>query len=209
MTKNHIAYRCPECGTATIGLLGRLADVTDMLRLRCTCGESALEIKKTSTGIRLSVPCVFCKASHTYNLSSDIPMREILTKLSCPYSNMDIAFIGSEEDVSRECERTGEELARVIASFEGETLADIQPSAVDSEEGVTDPAVYDTINFLLRDLESCGLVKCPCKRGKYDLRFTDEGIEIYCEMCGASHAFTAKTASMAEEYLSLDSLELK
>ena len=209
MNKNQIAYRCPECGTATVGLLGRLADVTDMLRLKCTCGESALEIKKTSTGVRLSIPCVFCKSSHTYNLSSDIPDREILTKLPCPYANMDIAFIGSAEDVERETERTADELARVIASFEGETLADIQPGSCDSDEGVTDPQVYDTINFLLRDLESDGLVKCPCGDGKYDLRFTSLGIEVYCERCGASHAFTAKTAAMAEDYLSLDSLLLK
>ena len=209
MTRNQIAYRCPECGTATVGLLGRLADVTDMLRLKCGCGESALEIKKTATGIRLSIPCVFCKSSHTYNLSSDIAVRENVTKLPCPYANMDIAFIGSAEDVTRELERTGEELSRVIASFEGESLSDIQPSDDDSESGVTDPAVYDTINFLLRDLEADGLVKCPCGDGKYDLRFTDGGIEVYCERCGASHAFAARTQSMAEEYLSLSSLELK
>ena len=209
MTRNQIAYRCPECGTATVGLLGRLADVSDMLRLKCECGESLLEIKKTGTGIRLSVPCVFCKSSHTYTLSHDIAVRENITKLPCPYANMDIAFIGSAEDVSSELDRTGEELSRVIASFEGETLSDIQPSEVGSEDGVTDPAVYDTINFLLRDLESEGLVKCPCGEGKYDLRFTDNGIEVYCERCGASHGFSAKTQAMAEEYLSLDLLELK
>ncbi len=209
MAKNQIAYRCPECGTATVGLLGGLADVTDMLRLKCGCGESTLEMRKRDGGIRLSIPCVFCKSSHTYNLSSDIAERDTVTRLPCPYANMDIAFIGSAEELESELARTAEELSRVIASFEGESLSDIQPSDADAEGGVTDPLVYDTINFLLRDLESEGLVRCPCGDGKYDLRFTDTGVEVYCERCGASHAFTAQTQSAAEEYLSVDSLELK
>lgn len=192
-----------------VGLLGNLAGVTDMLRLKCGCGESALEIKKTERGIKLLIPCVFCKTHHTYNLSYDIVTRDTVTKLSCPYANMDIAFIGSGDDVSRELERTAGELSSVIASFEGETLSDIQPTDQDPDTGVTDPSVWDTFNFILRDLESEGQVKCPCGEGKYDLRFTDEGIEIFCERCGASAAFSAKTQASAEEYLSLDSLELK
>ena len=129
--------------------------------------------------------------------------------LPCPYANMDIAFIGNDRDVSRELERSAEELSRVIASFEGESLKDIQPTDGDEDAGVSDPLVYDTINFLLRDLEDAGQVSCPCKDGKYDLRFTDTGIEVYCERCGASYPFSAKTGAMAEEYLSLDRLELK
>ena len=209
MIGNEIAYRCPSCGTATVGIFGRLASVTDMLRLRCECGESALEIKKSDTGVSLSIPCVFCKSSHKYKLSSDVAERDALTRLPCPYSNMDIAFIGKDADISGELDRTAEELSRVIASFEGDTLSDIQPTDGDDGEGVTDPAVWDTFNFILRDLEAEGLVKCPCGDGKYGLRFTDIGIEVFCERCGASREFAARTQAAAEEYLSLDSLELK
>ena len=159
--------------------------------------------------ISLFVPCVFCKTSHKYNLSGDLAERETVTKLPCPYANMDIAFIGSAEDVARETERTAEELSRVIASFEGESLSDIQPSDASEDDGVTDPRVWDTFNFILRDLESDGSISCPCGEGEYDLRFTDKGIEIYCKRCGASKEFAARTESAAEDYLSLDRIELK
>ena len=153
------------------------------------------------------MPCVYCRDSHGFSLSIDSEREGGAVRLPCPFSNMDIAFIGNEESVGSELERTGEELSRVIASFEGEELSDIQPS--DADEGdLCDPAVYDTVNFIVRDLESEGRVKCPCGELKLDLRFTDEGIQAYCTSCGASYTFYAKSGAGAESYLSLDSLEL-
>lgn len=205
-----IAYRCYDCGTATVGLLGTLAESGDMLRLKCECGGSALEIKKEREGkLHLSVPCVYCKAQHSYVLASGIAARQELTRLPCPYSNMDIAFIGGEDVITPALEKSGEELARVIASFEGEELADIQPSDVDEGAEPPDPAVFDAINFLVRDLEDEGKISCPCENGKYSLRFTDDGIQVYCESCGASHTFYARTPSAAEEYLATDELKLR
>lgn len=204
-----IAYRCSACGEAMLGFLGLLPSVSDMLRIRCECDGSTLDIKKVKDGgLTLSIPCVYCRAQHTYNLSSDVAEREALTALSCPYSNMDIAFIGSPDDVSREIERTGEELRRVIASFGGEELSDIQPKDEDEESALPDPAVYDTLNFLVRDLEDEGKVDCPCHGGRYALRFTDDGVQVFCEDCGATYTFRAKTPSMAEQYLTLDSINL-
>ena len=204
-----IAYSCSACGEASVGLLGSLPSITDMLRLRCACDGSAMDIKKGKDGgLTLSIPCVYCRSSHTYNLSEDVAKREALTSLSCPYSNMDIAFLGADGDVSQAIQRTGEELGRVIASFGGEELADIQPKDEDEEAALPDPAVYDTLNFLIRDLEDEGKVDCPCHSGKYSLRFCDEGVQVYCEECSATFTFCAKTPSMAEQYLSLDSVKL-
>lgn len=209
-TKTQIAYRCPECGMATVGFFGGFAGVSDMLRLRCKCNASSLEIKKQrEEKLRLSVPCVYCKSSHSYTFADSISKREEITKISCPYANMDIAFIGDAEDVSRELERTALELERVIKSFEGEELSDIQPKDADEDETSSDPAVFDAINFLVRDLEDDGGVSCPCKQGPYSLRFCDEGIQVYCEACGASYTFYARTATAAENYLGYSEIVLK
>ena len=209
-TKTQIAYRCPECGMATVGFFSGFADVSDMLRLRCKCNESALEIKKQrDEKIRLSVPCVYCKSSHSYTFSDSIAKREEITKISCPYANMDISFIGNAEDVSRELERTALELERVIKSFEGEELSDIQPKDADDDEMASDPSVFDAINFLVRDLEDEGGIFCPCGKGPYPLRFCDGGIQVYCESCGASYTFYARTAAAAEEYLGYSEIRLK
>ena len=207
MSVDRIGYRCSACGGATLGLLGGVARLSDMLRVKCTCGASALDIQKKKDGkLHLSVPCVYCRDSHGFTLSFD-EGREDLVKLPCPFSNMDIAFIGDEKSVSEGLDRTGEELSRVIASFEGETLSDIQPTDADEGE-ICDPRLYDTVNFIVRDLEAEGAVRCPCKATKVNLRFTDDGIQVLCESCGASYTFYAKSEAMAESYLTLDKIEL-
>ena len=118
--RRNIAYRCPACGVPTVGLVGKFALHANMLRLRCTCGEdSSLDI--TITGdkkVRLSVPCLYCKQNHNYVVSEGLFFEKDSFLLNCPYSNMDIAFIGEEEMVKGELERTGIELERLLASLE-------------------------------------------------------------------------------------------
>ena len=208
--RTQIAYRCPDCATATVGFLGGLGSVSDMLRLKCSCGESALDIKKQSDGkIALSVPCVYCKSNHSYTVAPEVMRREELTKFSCPYSGMGIAFIGDENDVSGEIQTSAEDLSRIMAYLEAETVADIQPQEVGEDSMPPDPAIYDTLNFVLRDLEAEGEVHCPCQMGEYDLRFTDEGMQVWCKNCGATYDFYARSVSVAEEYLTIDSITLK
>ncbi len=207
---NRIAYRCPDCGIATLGLFGTLPKVSDMLRLKCECGGPSLDIQKLrDSKIHLSVPCVYCKTQHGYVLNENVALRDGLTSLTCPYANMDIAFIGNAEEIDKELTRTADELAGVLVSLEAESLSDIQPMDVDEDAVLPDPGVFDAINFLLRDLESAGEVHCPCNNGKYELRFCDGGIQVFCENCGAAYTFYAKSAATAEEYLSLDKIELK
>ena len=204
------AYRCPDGATATVGFLGGLSAVSDMLRLKCSCGESALDIKKQSDGkVNLSVPCVYCKSNHSFVVAAEIIGRDEPAKFSCPYSGMGIAFIGDEESVAKEIDNSAEELSRIMTSLEAETVSDIQPQDVGEDSMPPDPAIYDTLNFVLRDLEAEHAVRCPCDNGSYDLRFTDDGMQVWCKNCGATYDFYARSVSVAEEYLTLDSITLK
>lgn len=208
--RTQIAFRCKECGMATVGFLGGLSAVSDMLRLKCQCDGSSIDIKRRDGGkVCITAPCVYCKSTHEYLFPAEVIASRSLTKLSCPYSGLDIAFFGDEELIPAELERTARELETVMKSFEAEELSDIQPQDVSIEDETSDPAVYDTVNFLLRDLEAEGKVKCPCERGRYSLRFCPEGVQVYCESCGAAHTFFATTPTMAEEYLSIDEIILK
>ena len=206
--RQQIAYRCPACGIATVGFLGGLAALSDMLRLKCECGEYSLDIKREGDKVRLSVPCVYCKNHHSYVISADIFAREDATRLSCPHSGQDILFIANEDDMQKELERSADELSRILTSFEAEDISDIQPKDVNEEDVPPDPAIFDVLNFVLRDLEDSGEVHCPCKGGKYELRFSDEGAQVYCTECGATYTFHAKSPAVAEGYLSLDSITL-
>lgn len=213
MSKNilrqQVAYRCPECGVATVGFLGGLTAVSDMLRLKCECGKSALDIKREAESkVRLDVPCVYCRNQHTFLLRAGIVMREATTRLSCPHSLQDILFIADADNMQAELDRSSEELGRILSAFEAEELSDIQPKDMDEDDVPPDPAIYDVLNFLVRDLSEAGKIHCPCGRGGYELRFCDEGAQVYCTECGTTYTFYANSASAAEQYLTMDSITL-
>ena len=209
--KRNIAFRCPECTDTVFGLIGKFALKADLLRLKCACDKpSAMDIGVASDGkIKLSVPCIFCRQNHSYTVSESAFFERDLLMLSCPYSGMDILFVGDEDSLEGELKRTGEEIERLVASLEADEISDLQPKDMGEDEILPDPAVYDTIRFLVKDLEAEGAVSCPCKEGPYEIRYCDGGVEAYCERCGASFAFHAMTETMAEEYLSIDKIDLK
>ena len=207
--QTHVAYRCPDCGTVIYGFVGRFALSAGMLRLKCTCGKSAMDISVTNDKkVRLSVPCLFCKQNHNYVVSQNIFFGRDLFLLNCPYSNMDIAFMGEKEKTDKEVERTGAELERLLADLEAEELKDIQPMEMDEEEVLPDPTIYDSIRFLVKELEAEEAIDCPCHSGNYDLRFVKEGVQVFCPDCGATHTFNTEAAAASEEYLNIDSLFL-
>ncbi len=209
--KRYISYRCPECLTATTGLVGKFALAAGLLRLKCNCDKgSSLDISVFSDGkIKLSVPCIFCKQNHSYLLNETVFFDRDRFMLSCPYSGTDIAFLGDEENIREELQRTESEIKTILAGFEAEDISDIQPQDMNEDEILPDPAVYDTIKFLISDLEDDGHISCLCNNGKYELRFTENGVQVYCENCGASYTFNAQSPSLAEEYLSIDEIKLK
>ena len=208
--QRNIAYRCPGCGSAVIGLVGKFALHANMLRLKCSCGdEQSLDITLKDGKVRLSVPCLFCRQNHSYVVSEAIFFDSERFLLNCPYSNMDIAFIGDEDTVSQELSRTEAELNMLMKDLEAEELSDIQPEDMPEAEILPDPAVYDTLRFVLKDLEAEGKVNCPCSEGPFDLRFTDTGVQAFCENCGATYDFNATSVTMAEEYLNLSEINLK
>ena len=208
--QRNIAYRCPGCGSAVIGLVGKFALHANMLRLKCSCGdEQSLDITMSDGKVRLSVPCLFCRQNHSYVVSEALFFENDRFLLNCPYSNMDIAFIGDEETVKQELDRTEAELNMLMKNLEAEELSDIQPEDMPEVEILPDPAVYDTLRFVVKDLEAEGKLNCPCGKGPYDLRFTDGGMQVWCESCGATYDFNATSPTMAEEYLDLDEIGLK
>ena len=208
--QRNIAYRCPGCGSAVIGIVGKFALHANMLRLKCSCkDEQSLDITLKDGKVRLSVPCLFCRQNHSYVVSESLFFDNDRFLLNCPYSNMDIAFIGDEDVVNQELSRTEAELNMLMKNLEAEELSDIQPEDMPEAEILPDPAVYDTLRFVVKDLEADGRLNCPCGEGPYDLRFTDSGMQVWCESCGASYDFNATSPTIAEEYLDLDEITLK
>ena len=205
-----IAYRCSSCGSAVLGTIGKFALSANMLRLKCGCeSPSLLDIHiARDDKLKITVPCLLCGESHSFVVSEEILLNRPLSKLSCPYSGVDIAFFGEKEAIDPELSRTERELSAIMAGLEVEDVSELQPKEMSEDEILPDPSVYDTVRFVLKDLEAEGRVECPCGKGGYELRFSDEGIQAYCESCGATYTFRSITPSACEDYLNLDSLKL-
>ncbi len=206
----HIAYRCPDCGTLIYGLVGEFALNASMLRLKCSCGKSMLDISANrDKKLKVSIPCIICKENHSYILSPDIFFERDLFLLSCPYSGMEICFIGDRANIDAYSKENEKKIAKLLSDMGLDAIDDLQPMDMPDEEILPDASVYDLIRFTVKELEADGNIDCPCHRGTYDLRFAPGGIEVYCEDCGASYLFFCDSASAAEEYINIPKVTLE
>ncbi len=208
-TRTSIAYRCPDCFNTTLGIVGEFAYSYGMLRLKCNCDKSNLDIMPKNDGkLQLFVPCLFCKQNHTFTVSKGLFFKRDLFTLACPYSNMDICFIGDEEKINDALLKSADSIGALVSSLELESAADLQPEDMSDAEILPDASVYDLIRLVLKELEADGCVECPCHNGPYDLRYTDTGIQAYCDECGATYDFNISSSAVVHSYLELDKITL-
>ena len=103
-----VAYRCPSCGAGVMSLVGAFALSADMIRLKCSCGGSEMTIVYTKDrSIRLTVPCLFCTTPHHYTLGDKLFFGRELFAFGCPYTGLDICYIGGRGAVGGTPQRQG------------------------------------------------------------------------------------------------------
>ena len=106
-----VAYRCPVCGASVMSMIGIFALTADLIKLKCPCGESELELVYTrDKKIRLNVPCLFCPTPHSYIISSQMFFERDLFTIPCNYSGIDICFIGRQDKVQEAMKKSEKEL---------------------------------------------------------------------------------------------------
>ena len=102
-----IAFRCPHCGAGVMSAVSLFHLKGSMIRLKCDCGKSMLEVQPTGDGkVRLSVPCIICPKPHHFTVSESILFSEDLFLLPCAYSDINIAAMGELNHVKAELART-------------------------------------------------------------------------------------------------------
>ncbi len=203
-----VAYRCPECGSLVMSMVGVFTLTADMMRLKCPCGGSELELIYTKDKkVRLQVPCFACPTPHSYQVSAQIFFEKDLFVLPCAYSGMDICFIGKSDKVQQAAKEAEEELLELLGDTDFETYAGAR-----GERGeLTDPQVYDIVLYVIEDLQAEGAVHCHCpdNKGEYVVDILPDVIRVTCKNCAASVEIPTGSLTAAQDFLyNCDRLDL-
>ncbi len=207
-----IAYRCPDCGSGIMSVVGAFALSGDLIKLKCSCGSSELHISRTSNKrLRLTVPCLICPKPHVYTIGQNTFFsRDGVFTLSCTVSGLPLCFIGTKEAVTDALSEATKELNTLLEDAGLDTLDDIREHN-DSADPF-DASIDDIIRYTICELEDEGKVKCKCPTSAvadYQFEIIDDTLRVFCEKCGASVTLPMSDTSMAHDFLLSDSLELK
>lgn len=196
----HFAYRCPECGTFAVSLVGSLALTAEKIELRCPCGGSEATIRYTpDRKVALTVPCFTCPRPHTFRTSRDLFFSGELLAFPCQYSGLDVCFAGTKEQIDEAIPRADEALRdlmgddedfSVFSSVRGEDVEPQSPEALDS--------VLFTLNELLQD--GSILCNCPDRHGDYELELHGDKVTVLCKNCRAKADIRSDSVIAAEDF---------
>ena len=205
-----IAYRCPHCGGGVMSAVSLFTLKGSMIRLKCDCGKSQMEVMPTSDGkVRLSVPCIICPKPHQFTVSEKIFFGKELFVLPCPYSDINLCMMGEVNHVKAELSRTELQLLEMMEQSGIESFEALHEEA---NETVTDPQVLEIVLFVIRDLDEEGKIHCHCKEGEereYDAEILPEGVRVTCSKCGATKLLPTDSLLHAHDLLYCDSLQLE
>lgn len=208
-----LAYRCPHCGTGVMSAVSLFSLKGNMIRLKCTCGKSYLEVEPApEQKLRLTVPCIICPKPHHFTVSENVFFNDELFALPCPYSDINIAVMGEINHVKAELARTELQLLDMMEKSGIESFSALHQEA---EEQVTDPQVVEIVTFVIRDLDEEGKIYCKCPRGvgepecEYDAEILPEGVRVTCRRCGATKLVPTRSLLEAHDFLNCDSLTLE
>ncbi len=205
-----VAYRCPHCGMWVTGMVGMFSLSADMLRLKCPCGESeATMVYTADRKVRMSIPCFLCPQPHSFTISSGMFFERDIFALPCAYSGIDICFIGAEDKVSEATRTSDEELMELLGESDYSEFSKAREAS--DTDFLSDPQILDIVNFVIRDLDEAGDIKCNCPpdEGCYFVDVTDEGILVKCENCNAKTIIPVTSTITANAFLNCDHLDLE
>ena len=203
-----VAYRCPHCGAGVMSVVGLFSLSADMLKLKCSCGESEMTVVYGKDGkVRFTVPCILCPKPHNFTVSSKLFFGKDLFVLPCPYSDINICMMGDSNYVKAELSRTELELLDMLEKSGLESFDQLH-----SEQYLTDPQVTEIVTYVIKELDEEERISCKCpegEAGEYDAEIGRDGITVSCKRCGASKFIPTNSLISANEFLNADSLELE
>jgi hypothetical protein len=113
------AVRCTNCGKLVMNEISLFnLSRSGVYEVKCSCGRSILTIKSTNCkSFRIYIPCIVCEKDHLYIFHARQALTQKVKILSCPASQMDIAFVGNKtlvQEVAQKHEKDLQELINVL-----------------------------------------------------------------------------------------------
>lgn len=207
-----IAYRCPKCGAGILSAVSIFSLKGDMLKLKCDCGGSEVSIVHSKDNkIRLSVPCVFCPKPHNYTISPSVFFGNDVFTLPCPYTDIDICFMGEINAVKAALAKSELELIKLL---EESGISSFEALHKLRDNEISDTPVVDIVLYVIKEIEEEHKIFCNCEDvdegfGDYNVELLDGGVRVYCRKCGASKVIPTDSLSAAEEYIHADNIILE
>jgi DNA-directed RNA polymerase subunit RPC12/RpoP len=235
-----VAYRCPACGSGIMSAVDVFRLAADRVRLKCSNPDctsvkskdsesprdnAALDITLASDGsVRLSVPCIFCGKPHVFNVNPSLFYGKDIFILPCPYSGINICFMGEANHVKAELARNELELLDMLEENGIESFRDLDAD----EAALPDPQIMEIVTFVIHDLDAEGKIYCKCHPegskeaapadsfdltsaydGDYAAELTDAGMRVWCKKCGAEKIISTNSLISAHDFLNCDSITLE
>ncbi len=213
-----VVYRCPKCGLMVSSVVGIFTLSGDLVRLKCSCGQSELQAAYTrDRKIKLTVPCMICGSSHTFTISSDTFFGRRVFNYACPYSGVTLCIIGEQDCISDEVQKANkqlEELLREAGLDDPESFTNAREADDDNYSSkLPDPEMESVVHLMLCELEDEHAIKCRCRDGgHYEFKFVGDRLDtalIYCTECSASVSVPLTDPAAVTSFLHIDGLELK
>ena len=182
-----VAYICPECGCTVVSGVDILRLSGDMMKLKCSCGESELVAVRDGGRAIFTAPCFLCGKPHNFIFREDA-LTSSLYRGGCPFSGMDIFFFGEKSEVLEASKEASEEI-RAALEAEGADLGDFSGAG---QKTPKDAHIRDMLMLVFSEFLEDGKVFCGCTEagedGEYVIRETDEAVVLECEKCKRKRA---------------------
>ncbi len=206
-----VAYRCPHCGAGVMSAVNVFTLGADMIKLKCTCGQSEMTVVSGNDGkIRLTVPCLVCPKPHLFTLNASLFYGKELFTMPCPYaSELTLAMLGEMECVKAELARTELELLDLM---EKNGIKDPEELR-EQEAALSDPQILDIVMFVIHDMDAEGKIYCKCEATEngrqYEAEIRDAGVRVTCKKCAATRLIPTDSNLSAHAFLNADALYLE
>ena len=211
-----IAYRCPHCGAGVMSEMDIFTLSAPMIKLKCDCGGSEMTVVKQADGrIRMTVPCLFCPKPHSFLISARIFFGKEDFFLQCPYSNMDVCFLGDMDHVKANLARGEYELMNLMEENGISDLSAFREANTENEAEALDSELTQAVIFVLSELEAEGKIYCKCDHEheideeKYGFEIFSDGVLVKCRDCGAERKIPTDNSLNTHAFLDASAIYLE